>query len=160
MKRFFIFALIMLSIGACTFSVDSNSENELPPAVAGTQQQQDDAFNAAKDIIHAIDRGQYSKVWDDSSDIIKNNTNKFLFTKMLQGIRGNLGKPKPRGNPSIGFASKIDHNLPEGEYCILIIDTDFNGKIVTERVVMQRVSEKWKLAGYFVSTKIMFSTGN
>jgi len=150
--------LALLLMTGCSVSVDSGNEDKLPPAVQGTRSQNLEAFAAAKKIVHAIDREEYSGVWDDSSDILKESVSKFAFTKLLMTTRGNLGKPSPRGNPRIGFSSMIDRNAPTGDYCILIIDTDFNGTIVAEKLVMQRVSGKWKLAGYFMSSKATFNT--
>jgi hypothetical protein len=157
MNRFVLPILAALLLGACTVSFNSNNENPLPPPVAGTEAQQAEAFAAAKDIIHAIDRGEYSSVWGNSGELLKNSANEFVFTKMLEVTRGNLGKPEPRGRPRIGFTSKVDQNAPVGEYCVLEVDTDFDGTIVTEKLVLERVSGKWKLAGYFMSSKTKIS---
>jgi hypothetical protein len=159
MNRFLLLIIAVLLLGACKVSFNSNNSNSLPPAVAGNEQQQKEAFSAAKDIIHAIDRGEYSSVWKNSGDLLKNGSSEFVFTKMMEVTRGNLGKPKPRGLPRIGFASKVDENAPIGEYSVVMVDTDFNGTIVTEKIVMQRAAGEWKLVGYFMSSKTNFSAG-
>lgn len=149
--------IAILALASCKVSVNSGDPNPLPPVTAGTSQQREEAIAAAKSIIKTIDRGDYSKVWADSSDLLKDSAGEFVFVNLLKATRGNLGKPKPRNRVRVGFTSRVDPQAPIGEYCVLEVDTDFDGSLVTEKIVMLRSAGTWKLAGYFMSGKKTFS---
>ena len=156
MTRILLLGLSLLVLSACTFSVNGDASGNLPPAVDGTPEQRTEASRAAMAIVQSIDRGEYSDVWDNAGQSFQEGTNEFVFTNVLKVARGKLGKPEPRTTFRIGFTSKVDPNLPEGEYCVFTTDTRFGGSMVTEKVVMQRTLGAWELVGYFISSKTTF----
>jgi len=144
--------LLSIALTGCNVSISTTPPEELPPLTQGTIAQKTDAFEAAKTIVKALDRGQFDQVWDESGETLKGSTYKIAFAKFMSTTRGKLGQPAPRGAPRIGFSKKIDPNLPEGDYSVVEVDTNFSGRIVTEKVVLVRESGHWKLAGYFMRT--------
>ena len=158
MARTLLLGFSLLVLCACTFSVNGEASSKLPPVVEGTAEQRNEASKAAMAIVRSIDQGEYSAVWRNSGKTLKEGSSEFVFTNLLKMTRGNLGKPDPRKTYQIGFTSKVDPNLPEGEYCVFTTDTGFSGSVVTEKVVMQRTLGAWKLVGYFVSSKTAFGS--
>lgn len=144
--------LLVVALSACNVSVSTTPAEKLPSATPGTPTQQAEAFEAAKAVVKALDRGAFDRVWEQSSMTLKDSTFEVVFTKLMSATRGKLGQPAPRGAARIGFLKKIDANLPEGDYSIVEVDTNFGGNIVTEKVVLIRESGQWKLAGYFMRT--------
>lgn len=157
MNRILTILFFALTLASCKVSVNSDNASALPPVTAGTSQQQAEAIRAAKQIILAMDRGEYAKIWADSSDALKQSAGEFVFVNLMKATRGALGKPKPRKQVRMGFTTKVDQDGPTGDYAVVEVDTDFGGSIVTEKVVMQRSAGSWKLAGYFMSSKKSYS---
>ncbi len=153
MNRLLLALLVLWVLCGCNVSVSTTPE-KLTVAQPGTARQQAEAFEAAKSVVHAMDRGAFDEVWEGASQTLKNMTFKVVFTKTLSATRGKLGQPAPRGAPRIGFASRIDPGMPEGEFSVVEVDTNFNGSVVTEKVVMAREQGQWKLVGYFMNTQI------
>jgi hypothetical protein len=143
---------VALALAGCNVDVSTTPPPQLPPATPGTAAQRDEAFQAAKAIVKALDRGEFEQVWESSSGILKRSTHRLAFTSLMSGTRGILGQPAPRGAPRIGFARQIDPGLPEGDYAVIEVDTDFAGTTVAEKIVLARESGQWKLAGYFMNT--------
>jgi hypothetical protein len=152
-------AALAITLSACNVSISTTPPEKLPPATAGTAERQAEVFEVAKAIVHRLDRGRFDEVWDASSRMLKDATFKPAFAALMSATRGKLGKPDPRGAPRIGFAKKVDVDGPEGDYAIVEVDTTFSGKVVTEKVVLAREGEQWKLAGYFMRTSTPSVTG-
>lgn len=152
--------LACLLASACTYSFSTGDAAVLPPAVAGTKAQNEEAFAAAKQIIHGLDHGQYAQVWDDSGAMLKSMASKEEFVRVIGALRDHLGAPKPRGAPRIGFTNRIDVKAPVGDYCLMTVDTDFSGTVVNEKVVMQKIDGKWKLVGYFLNSNTKLSSNH
>jgi hypothetical protein len=144
--------VLLMVLTGCNVSISTTPPEQLPPATPGTAAQQTEAFEAAKSIVKALDRGEFEQVWVKSSETLKRSTYQMVFIKAMSATRGKLGQPAPRGAPRIGFTRKIDPNLPDGDYSVVEVDTDFGGKIVTEKLVLTRESGQWRLAGYFMQT--------
>ena len=144
--------LLVIALSGCNVSISTTPPEKLPSPTFGTTAQQAEAFEAAKAIVKALDRGAFDQVWEQSSETLKDSTFEAVFTKLMSATRGKLGQPAPRGAPRIGFSKKIDADLPDGDYSIVEVDTNFSGKVVTEKLVLTRESGRWKLAGYFMRT--------
>lgn len=152
MKTILLFSLICTLTSGCNVSISTGSDKDQPVATAGTQAQNIEAFEAAKGIVHMIDDGKYEQVWENSSQLLKDMTPQFALTGMLTLTRKNLGTPSPRGAPLIGFLENIDGR--KGEFCVVEVDTPFDKKVAHEKIVMVKESGAWKLAGYFINTRL------
>lgn len=150
-RSLFLPFALMLALSGCNFRISTEAPEPLPPATAGTAEQTMAVFTAGKDIVHRIDDGKYDQVWEESSDIMKRTASKFAMKAMLSNLRKPLGKPSPRGRPTIGFTDNIDWNLPKGEYALMGVDTTFGTRVVHEKLVLSREQGRWKLAGYFLT---------
>jgi hypothetical protein len=142
--------LLLIALAGCTVSVSTEPPAAPPPLVAGTPAQQQDAFAAAKEIVHTLDRGDFAGAWDQSSSTFKGMAAKPVFVTMMGATRGKLGKPSPRGAPKIGFGEQVDANGPKGEFAVVEVETHFGKKAIVEKVVLVRESGQWKLVGYFM----------
>ncbi len=158
MRRYLFSIIVSIALlpmlAGCNIRFSTTPDESLPPIEPGTEVQQREAFEAARSIVKALDRGEFGAVWEASSRQLKDTAGKTVFTTLMSTTRKSLGKPAPRGAPRGGFTSKVDAQGPEGEYAVLWVDTDFGGKTVTEKVVMVKESGQWKLAGYFMNTKL------
>lgn len=150
---FLLLALLPFFAG-CNIRFSTTPDEALPPIEPGTKDQQREAFEAARSIVKAMDRGEFGAVWEASSRQLKDTAGKTVFTTLMSSTRKKLGTPSPRGAPRGGFTSRIDPGGPVGEYAVLWVDTDFSGKTVTEKVVMVKESGQWRLAGYFMNTRL------
>ncbi len=148
MKTVFSLILLGLAISGCDISFSTDGENSGPILAEGTEAERHEAFEAAKDIVHRIDSGDYEQVWENASPILKNMSSKFVFTNFLSLTRKNLGDPSPRAMPMIGFTEMIQERYPKGEYSILEVGTVFGEKTIQERVTMLKEAGVWKLVGY------------
>ncbi len=154
MKTILFLLLFCTLTSGCNFSVSTGADENQHVASPGTEAQNREAFEAAKGIVHMIDDGRYEQVWEDSSQLLKNESPKYAFTKVLSLMRKNLDPPSPRRAPAIGFLDKIDDNIPTGEFSVVEVDTTFGKKVIHEKIVMVKESGAWKLAGYFMNMRL------
>jgi len=148
MKTLLSFVLLGLSVSGCDISFSTDAQKSSLTLTEGTEAQRGEVFEAAKDIVHRIDSGDYEQVWENASPLLKNLSAKFVFTNFLSLTRKNLGDPSPRGMPIIGFTEVIHERYPKGEYSILEVGTVFGKKTIQERVTMIKEAGVWKLVGY------------
>jgi|GEM_PF-3736570 len=59
--------------------------------------------------------------------------------------------PDKRELHGFGFTAKVDLALPEGDYVVVAYKAVSGNVVSTERVVMQREDDAWKLIGYHVN---------
>lgn len=141
---------LLVLLAGCNFSFSTEPPPAVPPLTEGTPEQQETALQAAKAIVHTLDRGEFDVAWEQSSSLFKGMAAKPLFVTMMSSTRGKLGKPAPRSTSRLGFGDQVDVNGPKGEYAIVEVDTTFGKKLIVEKVVLVREASQWKLAGYFM----------
>ncbi len=99
----------------------------------------------------SMDRGEYGKGWEASSELVKEKLTQGEWTKAMGGARTPLGEVKSRKL----IAATHTENLPggpDGKYFLLQFDTTFAKKENAEEMVTL-VKEKdgnWRVAGYFI----------
>lgn len=147
----------LLYLAGCDVRV-STAPSEAPlPSRPGTQAQRDDAVSAALPILTTMDRGEFGQVWDASSQRLKDATNRFVFVKGMEITRKRLGQPQPRQKGRVAFADQVDAGGPKGTYSIVEVDSLFGSAPVTEKVILVREADAWKLAGYHMRSTVEFS---
>jgi len=93
--------------------------------------------------------------WDDLSQILKASVAKFTWKATLTGFKVGFGKNLSRGKVQFACTDKIP-DAPAGRYFIFDMESKFERANVTERVVLAREGDGWKVAGYFRKKSIAF----
>jgi hypothetical protein len=156
--RLALTCLLLLPLAACRVSFNA-APPPLPPLVPGTPAEQKPAVEAAVAIVEAFDRGEFDAAWNGGSAMLKQSVGRTAFIAVMANSRARLGRAGPRPAPRIGFASQVDPGGPVGEYAVFAVDSNFSGTVVTEKVVMVREAGRWKLGGYWMSSKLSFNKG-
>ena len=89
---------LLVLLAGCNFSFSTEPPPAVPPLTEGTPEQQETALQAAKAIVHTLDRGEFDVAWEQSSSLFKGMAAKPLFVTMMSSTRGKLGKPAPENN--------------------------------------------------------------
>ena len=96
-----------------------------------------------------VDKGDYSKSWDQAARMFKTLVIKEEWQTKLNTYRMPLGKVSERKVKSKQYTKALP-DAPEGEYVVLQYETVFTNKqTVTETITsMLEKDGKWKVAGY------------
>ena len=150
-----IVSIALLSmLAGCNIRFSTTPQETLPPPEPGTEAQRLEINEAAELVVAALDRREFDAVWEASGRQFKDSTGKTAFTTSLSIIRKQFEKPDSRQVAQIGFADQVDPGGQKGEYGIVWFDTTFGDKAASEKVVMQKESGQWKLAGYLFTAKV------
>jgi hypothetical protein len=148
-----------LLLAACTVSFSPDDSSDLPQATGGTPQQQIEAEKSAREFLAMIDRGEFDRTWDLAGPALRDQTSKFTWTNMLKLTSKTLAGGSTRDLEGFGFSTKIDANVPVGDYVLVQFKGVSDRITTTEKVVMQRDQSKWKIIGYFVTKRSEFGAG-
>lgn len=154
-RSVFAFLLVFsVMLAGCNIRFSTTPEVQLPPPEPGTEAQRLEINEVAESIVAALDRGEFDAVWEASGRQLKGSAGKRTFSGTLSVIRKQFQTPDSRQVAQIGFANQVDPGGPKGEYGIVWFDTTFGDTSVSEKVVMEKESGQWKLAGYFFVAKV------
>ncbi len=97
-----------------------------------------------------VDKGAYSKSWDQAAEIFKTMVMKEEWQTKLNTYRTPLGKVLERKVKSKQYTKTLVDS-PEGEYVVLQCETVFKNKqTITETITsMLEKDGKWKVVGYY-----------
>lgn len=159
MKNLALGLICTLLLAACTVSFSPNNGSDLPDSTEGTPQEQAEAAVAARRFLEMIDLGDYEGTWGESGPALRAMSSEFAWKNTLKLTRAAFSAPPRREIEGFGFSTKIDHNVPVGEY-VLVQFRNVSGKLTTtEKVVMQKDQSRWKIVGYFVTKRAVYGTG-
>lgn len=133
------------------FTAASYQRSNDASTMAEQQGQQNDAVNqAALTLLSVIDKYDYVASWQKSSGFFKSQLTEIQWAKALESVRTPLGKVISRQVTSQQLTSTLP-SLPEGEYAILTLATDFTHKPKSiETLTVSRLDGEWQLLGYFI----------
>lgn len=142
-----------LMLAGCTFSFGTDDGKQaLPTPTGGTPELQREAAAAAKEYLQLIDAREDEELWARAGRGLHAKSSKRVFLSTVKFTRA-LSLPAKRELEGFGFTPKVDVAWPEGDYVVVQYKA-VSGKVVaTERVVMQREDDAWKLVGYHVNKK-------
>jgi len=109
------------------------------------------AKSAANNWLELIDNKDYAKSYDDAASFFKANINKGDWVQTCGSLRDMLGKVEYRKLKSSRRESRMQ-GAPDGEYVILVYETDFKKKANAQEIVVPMLDKdgKWRVSGYHV----------
>ncbi len=119
---------------------------------------EDVALGVSNKWLSFVDKGDYSKSWEQAAEIFKTMVAKPEWEAKLNTFRKPLGKVSGRKVKSKQFTTTLT-NAPQGEYVVLEYETVFaNKQDHTETVTCIREKDgKWKVAGYYINFPVQES---
>jgi hypothetical protein len=107
------------------------------------------AIAAAEPWLALVDRGEYSQAWEAGSGVLKKQTGRRDFIKIVGDKRKPFGKVASRQLESKRFTTTLP-GAPEGQYVVLQYRVAVaNHKSAIETVVLVFGNEKkWRVSGY------------
>ncbi|HPN66257.1 MAG TPA: DUF4019 domain-containing protein [Candidatus Omnitrophota bacterium] len=109
------------------------------------------AKSAANNWLELIDNKDYAQSYDKAASFFKANINKSDWVQSCGSLRDMLGKAEYRKLVSISRESRME-GAPDGEYVILVYETDFKKKANAQEIVVPMLDKdgKWRISGYHV----------
>ena len=108
------------------------------------------AEEAAREWLALIDAGKYSQSWAEAGPKFKSAITADLWAAQAGPVRKPLGKVLNR-TLSSATADMTLAGMPEGDYRMLVFDTDFaTAGEASETVVMSKENGEWGVIGYFI----------
>ncbi len=127
-------------------------------ALMAKEKAEDVALGVSNKWLSFVDKGDYSKSWEQAAEIFRTMVTKAEWEAKLNTFRKPLGKVSERKVKSKQFTTTLT-NAPQGEYVVLEYETAFaHQKTLTETVTCIRgKDEKWKVAGYYINFPVQES---
>lgn len=109
------------------------------------------AKSAANNWLELIDNKDYAQSYDATASFFKANVSKSDWIQTCGSLRDMLGKAEYRKLVSSRRESRMQ-GAPDGEYVILIYETDFKKKANAQEIVVPMLDKdgKWRVSGYHV----------
>lgn len=123
-------------------------------SVPFTKAEQAAAVKSLQSFLSDMDNNR-DESWEDLSQILKASFAKFTWKATLAGFKVAFGRNLSRGQAQFACTDRIP-DAPAGRYFIFDIESKFERASVTERVVLAREGDGWKVAGYFRKKSIVF----
>jgi hypothetical protein len=108
------------------------------------------AADAVKECLKLIDAHEDDEIWKRAGSGLHTTSSKRVFLSSMKFAR-TFSLPDKRELHGFGFTPKVDLALPEGDYVVVAYKAVSGNVVSTERVVMQREDDAWKLIGYHVN---------
>ena len=111
----------------------------------------EEALKAAEAWLAMTDVGDTDGSWENAASLFKSALDKETWGTSLNAAQGPIGRPVSRSLKSQNFMEELP-GAPDGEYCVLEYDTEFeHKKNGMETVVpMKDTDGEWRVSGYFV----------
>ena len=99
-----------------------------------------------------VDEGKFSESWDQAAGYFRNAVTKDQWLASLKAVRPPLGKAVTRKLKSKMY-SKTLPGVPDGEYVVIMFDTQFENKKSAVETVTPMLDKdgKWRVAGYLIN---------
>lgn len=109
-----------------------------------------DSESRALDWLHLVDQEKWSESWQQAGTILRSQLSGDDWVSAIVPVRKPLGAVLSRALASATKATSLP-GAPEGEYEILVFQTDFAArKGAKETVVLAREPTGWGVSGYFI----------
>ena len=99
-----------------------------------------------------VDKGDYSKSWDQAAEVFKTMVIKEEWQTKLNTYRMPLGKVSERKVKSKQYTTTLV-DAPEGEYVVIQYETLFTNKQTRTETITSMLEKdgKWKVVGYYIT---------
>lgn len=106
---------------------------------------------AAEKFLHLVDAGQFAASWQAAAPALQQKVPEEKWVDQLKRTREVTGPLVDRSQSGISYSPSVE-NSPEGEYILIVYDSNFkNRKGLTENVtVMLDKNKSWRVGGYFI----------
>ena len=98
-----------------------------------------------------VDEGKFSESWDQAAGYFRNAVTKDQWLASLKAVRPPLGKAVTRKLKSKMYTKTLP-GAPDGEYVVIIFDTQFENKKSAVETVTPMLDKdgKWRVSGYYI----------
>jgi len=121
-------------------------------AAAQAQQKPEQLAQQSSDAwLALVDSGKYAESWDEAAQMFKSAVTKDQWLSALGQVRTPQGKVLSRKLKSATYTKTLP-NAPEGEYVVILYDTNFEHKQGPVETVVPMLDKdgKWRVSGYFI----------
>ena len=130
-----------------------------PPSGGSVTMPAGDSSNAFRELaaraagekwLALLDRGEYSKAWDDCAQLFRQRVPREQWVDSLPTTRAPFGAMKTRNVETAGYKSSLP-GAPDGQYVTVRYRTNFENKENAEEVITLAFEDGlWRPTGYFV----------
>jgi len=132
-------------IVACLFMIFIPLYNQSPDSDKVEQ-----AEPIGTEFLTLVDSGKYAESWQSSASLMQEKIAKNDWVEKLSKARNLSGGLIQRVQKSASYSTEAQDS-PEGEYIMLIYESDFQrAEDVSEYVTVMLEGDTWKVAGYFM----------
>ena len=119
--------------------------------LAGWQNDEKAAVEAARQWLVLVDKGQYSTSWESAAGYFRGNVTRDEWGRLLTGARMPLGKVTSRKVKAKHWSTSLP-GAPDGEYVVIQFETAFENKRSAIETVtpMKEKNGAWRVSGYFI----------
>jgi len=109
------------------------------------------ALTSALAWLALADGGKYPETWDQAATYFRNALTKDQWVASLKGGRIPLGRVLSRKLKSKMYTKSLP-GAPDGEYVVIMYDTQFENKASAVETVTAMLDKdgKWRVAGYLI----------
>ena len=109
------------------------------------------ALTSALAWLALADGGKYPETWDQAATYFRNAITKDQWVASLKGGRAPLGRLLSRKLKSKMYTKSLP-GAPDGEYVVIMYDTQFENKASAVETVTPMLDKdgKWRVAGYLI----------
>lgn len=109
------------------------------------------AVTASKAWLALVDKGLYSKSWEEASQYFKTAVSQEKWKESMSSFRAPLGKLLSRKLKSSQYAKTLP-GAPDGEYVVIQYETSFEkkGSAIETVTPMLDKDGKWRVTGYYI----------
>jgi len=110
-----------------------------------------EARTSAQAWLALLDDQQYAETWAQAGAILQGAVSQDEWTRKLSVTLGPLGKVKSRSVRSTEYSTTMP-GVPDGEYVVVIYDTEFQKKQTAVETVplMKEDDGMWRVSGYWI----------
>ena len=117
--------------------------------VEAMMEQSTEAQAEALAFVRLVDAGAYTQSWECAGPMFKSAVTAEGWEAQAKPVREPLGSLVSRNLKAVEAPSSLP-GAPEGEYRLVMFDTDYSAaQGTTETVVMRKDAGEWGVVGYF-----------
>ena len=132
-------------IVACLFMILIPLYNQSPDS-----EKIERAETVSVEFLALVDGGKYAESWQASASLMQGKIAEKAWVEKLSEARDLSGGMVQRARKSASYSTEAQDS-PEGEYIMLIYESDFQkAEDVSEYVTVMLEGDEWKVAGYFM----------
>ena len=119
--------------------------------LAGTDNAEDLAVQAAKTWLALVDVGAYGQSWEKTAAYFKGAVKKTRWNQTATAVRNPLGAVVSRSLKSATYLTSLP-GAPDGKYVVIQFSTSFQNKAAATETITSMLDKngKWRVSGYYI----------